>query len=83
MTTMLRTPATVPMMYRTPTIGVFKVLQGFLPGHRGIEENGVTKRTAQALEDRRTEQEGLDVLRLLTQDLFHKIVQHEMVAAGK
>ena len=64
-------------------VGVFEILQGFLPGSRGVEQNSVTKGAAQALEDGCAQQKSLDCFGLLLQDFFHQIVQHEMVAAGE
>ena len=64
-------------------VGVFEILEGCLPGSRGIEQNGITQRAAQAVEDRCAQQERLDAFGLLPEDFFHQIVQHEMVAAGE
>src|SRR6059058_4878781 len=33
-------------------VGAFDILEGFLPGTRGVQQNGITKRAAQAVEDR-------------------------------
>ena len=55
-----------------------------LPGSRqGVEQNGITQRAAQAVEDGCAQQESLDAFGLLLQDFFDQIVQHEMVAAGE
>jgi hypothetical protein len=45
--------------------------------------NSVTKGTAQAIENRRTQQERLDVFGLLVQDFFKQVFHHETVAAGE
>src|SRR5437899_12376892 len=34
-------------------VGVFDILEGCLPGTRGVQQNGITKRAAQTVEDRR------------------------------
>ena len=41
------------------------------------------KQAAQPIQDRRLQQEGLDVLRLALQHLFQEIVEDEAVASGK
>src|SRR5205823_1543286 len=64
-------------------VGVFEILEGFLPGNRGVQQNGITQRAAQTVEDRRAQQERLDAFGLLPEDFFHQIVQHEMMAAGE
>src|SRR5439155_19036004 len=38
-------------------VGVFDILEGFLPRTRGGEQNGITKRAAQAVQDRCAQQE--------------------------
>src|SRR5688572_6269934 len=48
-----------------------------------IEQYGITKRPAQAIENRGAQQESLDAFRLLLQDFFNQIVHHEIVAAGE
>ena len=47
------------------------------------DQNGITKRAAQAIQDGRAQQESLDAFGLLFQDFFDQVVQHEMVAAGE
>ena len=32
-------------------VGVFEIFQGFLPGNRRIEQNGITQRAAQAVKN--------------------------------
>ena len=64
-------------------VGVFEILEGCLPGSRRIEQDGITKGAAHALEDRCAQQESLHAFGLLFQDFFNQIVQHEMVAAGE
>src|SRR6202011_4502453 len=64
-------------------VGVFEIFQGFSPGSSGIHHNGITEGAAQAVEDRRAQQERLDAFGLLPEDFFHQIVEHEMVAAGE
>ena len=64
-------------------VGAFEIFQGCLPGSRRGEQNGITKGAAHAVEDRGAQQERLDAFGLLSQDFFHQIVQHEMVAAGE
>ena len=64
-------------------VGVFEIFQGFLPGSRGVEQNSVTQRAAQAIEDGCAQQKSLDAFGLLLQDFFNQIVEHEMVAAGE
>src|SRR5438552_4730531 len=34
-------------------VGAFDILEGCLPGNRGVQQNGITKRAAQPVEDRR------------------------------
>ena len=64
-------------------VGVFEIFQGFLPGTRGVEQNGITQGARHPVEDGRAQQERLDAFGLLPEDFFHQIVQHEMVAAGE
>src|SRR6266487_724242 len=64
-------------------VGVFDMLEGFLPGTRGGEQNGITKRARHSVEDGRALQERLEASVLLPEDFFNQIVQHEMVAAGE
>src|SRR5947208_3439392 len=45
-------------------VGMFDIFQGCLPGTRGGEQNGITQRAAQTIEDRRTQQERLDTFGL-------------------
>src|SRR5436309_5164160 len=64
-------------------VGMFDILEGCLPGNRGVQQNGITKRAAQTVENRRAEQERLDACRLLLENFFNQIIQHEMVATCK
>src|SRR5436189_5790493 len=34
-------------------VGVFDILEGCLPGTRGVQQNGITQRATQTIEDRR------------------------------
>jgi hypothetical protein len=54
-----------------------EIFQGFLPGSRGGEQNGITLGAAQAVEDRGAQQESLDAFGLLLQDFSNQIVQHK------
>ncbi len=62
---------------------MFDILEGFLSGNRGIQQNGITKRARHSVEDGGAQQERLEASVLLPEDFFHQIVQHEMVAAGE
>src|SRR5207302_3531009 len=64
-------------------VGVFEIFQSGLPDSRGVEHNGITQGAAAAGEARSAQQEMLNVFRLLPEDFFKQIVQHEMVAAGE
>ncbi len=64
-------------------VGAFEIFQDFSPGNRGIHQNGITQRAAEAVEERRAQQKRLDAFGLLPEDFFHQIVQHEMVAAAE
>ena len=64
-------------------VGMFEVFQGFLPGKRWIEGDGVAKGTAEAFEDRRLQQEVLEALGLPFQDFLQQIIEDETVAAGE
>src|SRR5688572_21081988 len=64
-------------------IGALEIFQSGLPGSRGVEQNGITKGAAQAVEDGCAQQERLNTFRLLSQDFFDQIVHHEMVTAGE
>ena len=48
-----------------------------------VEQNGITKGTAHAVEDGCAQQESLNDFGLLSQDFFHQIIQHETMAAGE
>ena len=76
-------PAPLVIQGDDEQVGVFEIFQGFLPGSRGVEQNGITQGAAQAVEDGCAQQESLDAFGLLLQDFFNQIVQHEMVAAGE
>ena len=46
-------PASLVVQGDEEQVGVFDILEGFLPGTRGGEQNGITKGAAQTVEDRR------------------------------
>ena len=48
-----------------------------------LAQNGITKGTAQAVEDGSLQQESLNAFGLLFQDFFNQVVQDEVVAAGE
>src|SRR5437660_7967647 len=52
-------PASLVIQGDEEQVGVFEIFQGCLPGTRGGEQNGITKRAAQAVQDRCTQQKGL------------------------
>src|SRR5687767_4858745 len=66
-------------------VGPLEILESFLPGSRpgGVKQNSITKGTAQAVEDGCAQQERLNAFGLLSQDFFHQIVHHKMVATGE
>ena len=76
-------PAPLVVQGDEEQVGVFEVVQGCLPGSGGIAQHGIAQGAAQAVEDRRAQQERLDARGLLVQDFFDQIVQHEMVGAGE
>ena len=76
-------PASLVVLRDDEQVGALDIFQGCLPGNGWVEQNGIAKRPAQAIKDRCAQQESLDAFGLLVQDLFHQIVQHEMVAAGE
>ncbi len=76
-------PAPLVVQGHDEQVGAFEIFQGCLPGNRRIEQNGITQRAAEAVEDRCAQQERLDAFGLLPEDFFNQIVQHEMVAAGE
>src|SRR5260221_4179723 len=64
-------------------VGVFDILDGFLSGNRGVQQNGITKRARHSVEDGGAQQERLEASVLPPQDFFHQIVQHEMAPAAE
>ena len=62
-------------------VGVFEKFQGLLTV--GIGEECFTHRAAHALQDRGTQQEGLDAFGLLVKNFSQQIIQHEVMAAGE
>src|SRR3984893_11890932 len=46
-------PAPLVVQRDEEQVGVFDILEGCLPGTRGVQQNGITKRAAQAVEDGR------------------------------
>ena len=64
-------------------VGAVEQFQGGLPGSGGVEQNGITQRTAQALQDRGAQQKRLDAFRLLLKNFFKQVVHYEMVTAGE
>src|SRR5438477_8874988 len=46
-------PAPLVVQGDEEQVGAFEILEGFLPGNRGIHQNGITQRAAQTVEDRR------------------------------
>ena len=76
-------PAPLVVLGDDEQVGVFEIFQGCLPGNRWVEQNGITKRSAHAVEDGSAQQESLDAFGLLLQDLFKQIVHHETMAAGE
>src|SRR5215469_3970305 len=63
-------PASLAVQRDEEQVGVFQILQGSLPGRRGVEQDGITQRSAEAVEDRCAQQERLDVFGLLPEDFF-------------
>src|SRR5689334_23331536 len=78
-------PAPLVVQGNDEQIGMFEILQRFLPGSRprSVEQNGLTQRTTQAVKDGGTQQESLDVYRLLLQNFFNQIVHHKLMTAGE
>jgi hypothetical protein len=76
-------PAPLMVQRHQEQVGAVQRLQGGLPGRRGVVHDGITERTAQALEDGGPQQKRLDRLGPPLEDLLHQIVQHELVAAGE
>lgn len=76
-------PAPLVVQRDEEQVDAFEIAQRFLPGNRGVEQHGITEGTAQAVEDRRAQEESLDACGLLVQDFFDQIVHHETVAAGE
>jgi hypothetical protein len=68
-------PATFQKARNDKQVGVFEIFRGFLPRSNVGAQNGITKRGAQAVEDRCTQQKSLNAFGLLFQDLFNQIVQ--------
>ena len=64
-------------------VSTVEILEGFLPGSSGVEHNGITQGAAQAVEDRRAQQECLNAFGLLLQDFFDQVIHDEVVAAGE
>ncbi len=80
---MIAVPTPLVVQRDDEQVGVFEIFQGPLSGSRGVKQNGITQRAAQAIEDGRAQQKSLDAGGLLPQDFFNQIVQHEMVASGE
>src|SRR5436305_2114617 len=40
-------------------VGAFEILEGCLPGNRGVQQNGITQQARQPVEDRRAQQKSL------------------------
>src|SRR5438105_464869 len=55
-------------------VGAVEQFQGGLPGSGGVEQNGITQRTAQALQDRGAQQKRLDAFRLLLEKKGESLV---------
>lgn len=68
-------PATFQKARNDEQVGVFEMLQCFLPGSTEGAQNGITEGGAQAVKDRCTQQKSLNAFGLLFQDLFNQIVQ--------
>src|ERR1041384_1387520 len=77
-------PAPFVVQGNDEQIGMFEIFQRFLPGSRprSVEQNGLTQRTTQAVKDGGTQQESLDVCRLLLQNFFNQGVPPKLIAAG-
>ena len=52
---MIAVPAPFVIQRDDEQVGTFEVLQGGLPGSRGVKQNGLAKRAAQTIEDRCTQ----------------------------
>jgi len=48
---MIAVPAPLVVQWNDEQVGALEIFQGFLPGTRGVEQNGITQGTAQAVED--------------------------------
>ncbi|BFT70439.1 hypothetical protein PAENIP36_18810 [Paenibacillus sp. P36] len=77
-------PTALVIQWDDKKVGLLKPFQRFFTGGRGSEAHyGITQRSAEAVEYRCVQQEGLNVFRLFVQNLFNQIVKNEAVAAGK
>ncbi len=76
-------PAPLVVQGDDEQVGALEMLERLLAGGRGVEQHGIAQRAAEAIEDGRPQQEGLDGLGLPLEDLLDQVVEHEAVTAGE